>query len=348
MEFLGNRTEETVDAFLKQLDELSGFNPEPILGVNYDVGRVKDILECSEEFALELFSKPVPFKYDEFDQVYVEDLEGNRFYLDSDENSPEFIATCDLVTDSLPDVPFDLDCGGRPSKQKETISLYKAIVFNSSVEGFYTDEIKSILNNYDYEIMTDSKGNYAFTNLVQRMQEEATPIEKVILMCLSTKCSVSKLKKDVSYRNYLKEEDSEQLKIILEKEANLNATFDKFYNKAESPKEKFSLGEKLAQERKKLYEEANKSVVLSLAYQVHKLEISCVPGRKMRKIRYEAESFLRDLVSRGVMTDSDSIELFKKKLISRAARLYLLRMKQVRFKLIAQGERNPDVLIPKS
>lgn len=348
MDFLGNMTEDSIKKFIEKLDEMQDFGPSPVKDVFYDSGRVSELLSCSEEIALKLFTEPVDFHFDDCDQVYLIGADGNRYYLDSDDSSPNFTKTCDLIVNSIPEVPFDLECDGYLSRQKEASCLYKALVFNRIVEGYYDSEIRHFLSGYDYENMTSSAGEYVFTGLCQKMQEESGPIEKVILSCLTQKCVLSNLKKDTSYEEYLDSDIAERLRVILRKEANINYSYDIKFNEANSQGQKFLIGEQLVQARRDLVEEAKKDEVLFLAFKIYKLNLNSVPGRKMRQIRSEANKFIRDLNDKGLLQDAEATKEFRKKLIKRAAKLYLLRMKQIRYKLISAGERDTEILIPKS
>lgn len=348
MEFLGNATEKTIDEFLIKLDDELKIGPESIQGHSFDAGKISDIIKCSDEIAYKLFSEPVPFYFDELDQVYILDDEDNKYYLDSDDTSPSFTEMCDLIVKRLPDLPFDLECSGYASRQAESANLFKCLVINNIVEKYYDKDIKDILDGYDYSKMTDSKGTYAFTNLIQKIQEESGPIEKVILMCLTTKCVLSNLKKDMSYEEYLDQVTSDQLRVILRKEATLNYSFDKKFNEAETPKEKFEIGELLKIKRDELLKDASSNDVLLLAFRIQSLNLNSVPGRKMRLIRLEAGKFVESLIEKNIFLDIEGATDFRKKLIKRSARLYLVRMKQIRFKLLMAGERDASVLIPKS
>ena len=173
----------------------------------------------------------------------------------------------------------------------------------------------------------------------------------MILLCLTNKCVTSKFKKSSSYEDYLDEGISERLRIILRREAALNFSFDKKFNAAETRAKKFFIGEELKEERNKLLSEFSDDVHLTFAYRIHNMNVNYISGRVMRKIRLKASEFIDSLIVGDNFTSDDSVVEFKKKLIKRAARLYLLRMKQIRYKILNSGDAsliNEETLIPKS
>ena len=152
---IGNKTEEAVQEFLRQLDENPSLGTKPIGGYEFNKNRISTVLDCNDEIARRLFSEPTPFLYDEFDQVYLEidnevGSKKERLYLTSDKSDPSFDVVCENIGKQLPEVPYDIECGGYPSRQSEAASLYKVAVVNSLQEGQYDTEIKEALNGYDF------------------------------------------------------------------------------------------------------------------------------------------------------------------------------------------------------
>lgn len=153
-ELLGNKTEEAVQAFLDLLDKNSELGPKPISGVTFKENYIADVLECNDEVAKELFAKPSPFLFDEYDQVYIDVLNEDtntqeRLYITSETKDPSFQLICEKIGSCLPEITYDVECGGYPSRQTEAASLYKIAVVNRLQEGQYEKEIRAILEGYD-------------------------------------------------------------------------------------------------------------------------------------------------------------------------------------------------------
>jgi hypothetical protein len=195
MDFLGNASEDTVIKFLNKLDSEVDIGPKEFKGFSYDPLKLEDTIKCSSELARALMEKPTEFLYDENEQIYLLGFDNERIYLDSDDTSSNFHAQCETVVSKLPELPFDLDSHETVSAQVETANLYKCCVMNSICCDAFKDDIDRILDGYDFSRMKDKTNEPAFTRLIVDIQENSTPIEKVLLMCLTTKCVSSKFKK---------------------------------------------------------------------------------------------------------------------------------------------------------
>lgn len=353
-DIIGNKTEEAVNFFLNKLDEDESLGPKPISGVNFCSNLISDSLECTDEIAKKLFSQPSIFMFDELDQVFLEVFnddsnEFEKFYLISNQNDPSFSLVCEKIGSNLPEVTYDLECGGYPSRQNEAASLYKLAVVNKLQEGQYDEEIKTILSGYDFSRWVGRNGNYAFTELLQKVQEEADTISRVVLMCANTKLISDKVKKDTSYKGILKEEDAEKLRILAEEDARTNFLFNKKYEIAGSIKEKIQIGEELANKRVEFFSQKIFSPEISVLFSIYSLNQNAIPGKAKRKIRNAAGNYVLELTEQKLINDPESAAEFKKKLIIRAQKLFLSRMKQIRY--VLWRDRTPDMdlssLIPK-
>lgn len=353
-ELLGNKTEEAVQKFLDLLDENKELGPKPVSGVTFSANYIADVLECSDEVALELFSKPSPFMFDEYDQVYInvinEDTnEEEKLYLTSDTKDPSFTLLCEKIGSSLPEITYDIECGGYPSRQTEAASLYKIAVVNMLQEGQYEEEIRKILRGYDFTRWIGRDKRHAFTELLQKVQEEADTISRVVLMCSNRKLISDKIKKDTSYKGIIREEDAEKLRFLAEEDARINFSYNKKYETAGSIKEKILIGEQLAEERKKLLSSKMVTSDISILFSIYNLNQNAIPGRAKRIIRNAAGNYVLKLTEMNVITDPESASEFKKKLVLRAQKLFLSRMKQIRY--VLWRERTPEmdlsILLPK-
>ena len=146
----GNETESSVSKFLDDLDKKDNIGPKPISGVDYSGASIVELLDCDVEIAKKLFAQPSEFLYDESDQLYVnitDEVTGvnEKLYLFSDEKLPKFEEMCEEVVKKLPDVTYDLECGGYPTRQAEAGAIYKVAVINQLQESYYQGSIDNIL-----------------------------------------------------------------------------------------------------------------------------------------------------------------------------------------------------------
>jgi hypothetical protein len=349
-DILGNVTEKSVVEFLEKLDKKGKIGPNPISGVEFSGSSIIDELDCDPSIAMNLFSQPTEFMYDEMDQVFVEVLNPNtniieKLYLFSDNKLPGFELMCEEIVNCLPEVTFDLECGGYASRQSEAASLYKIAVVNKLQEDQYSDEIDKILLEYDFSRMSSKYGVFEFTQLLQKVQEESDSISRIVLMCCTAKLVSERVKKDTSYKGILKEADAEKLKLLAEKDASINYKFNKLYEKASTAKEKIEIGELLAVERQEMLNQSFVTPEIVLLFSIYNLNQNAVPGRSKRKIRNSASEYVSELMTEGKIKDEISALEFKKKLISRAQKQFLSRMKTIRYKL--WSDKKFDNILPK-
>lgn len=349
-DILGNNTEEAVVKFLDELDSKFNIGPKPISGVDFSGISIVDSLDCDAELAMSLFSRPTEFLYDEMDQVYInihdpETNEAEKLYLFSDPKIPHFEDMCQQIILKLPEVTYDLECGGYASRQSEAAALYKVAVINKLQDCFYEREIKSILKDYDFSRMRDASGKFAFTELLQKIQEEADSISRVILMCCTSKLVSENVKKDTSYKGILKEADGERLRLLTEESASINFKYNKRYEGATTAREKIEIGEELAKEREAMLNQEYVTSDLIILFSIYELTQNAIPGRAKRRIRSAASEYVLDLQNKGILRDEISALEFKKKLIKRAQKQFLSRMKVIRYKLWSENKR--ENLIPK-
>lgn len=351
-EYLSNKAEEAISAFLDKLDNEVGIGPAPLSGYKFEDVTVDKMLDCDQQVALDLFRAPSEFKFDEQDQVYIlvdNGEEGNpsssRLYLDSDSRSAHYASMCNDVIDSLPPVSFDIECGGYPSRQSEAAAIYKVAVINSFHEKEYQKDIDLILSTYDFSRMSASDGGTAFTDLLKRVQEEADSITKVILTCCTTKLVAEGIKKDTSFKGWLKPDASEKLQLAAVKDSTINSKFNDKFKEASSAKEKILIGEEYARERQILFDSLEPEI--AILFSIYKMDMNMIPGRAKRKIRNAATVYIDDLIKEGILdNDRDIVSIFKKKLVRRAQKNFLSRMKIIRYKMWNDGIR--EDLIPKS
>ena len=105
----------------------------------------------------------------------------------------------DDVIERIPECPFDIECGGRRSMQQEAVAIYKVILVNSLTKGMFGDDIKNIVEEYNFELLKDSKGGMPFFSLLQSIIEDKNSAIEFILTAANIKLTESKEKKDVSY-----------------------------------------------------------------------------------------------------------------------------------------------------
>lgn len=353
-EILGNKTEDAVKEFLSNLDKNESFGPKPLMGVSFKKNFISEISDCSDTIAKKLFSEPSIFQYDDQDQVFIEyydDENGKleKLYISSDVSNIEYQLTCENLSSKLPEITYDLECGGFPSRQSEAASLYKIAVVNSLQDDQYRSEINKILREYDFSRWTESSGKRAFTELLQKIQEESDSITRVVLMCANTKLISERVKKDTSYKGILEAEDAEKLRILSEEDARINFSFNKRYELASSIKEKILIGEELAIKRKEMLSASFVTPEIVILFNIYNMNQNAIPGRAKRIIRNAAELYVKELTDDKSINSLELAMEFKKKLILRAQKLFLSRMKQIRYEL--WKNRTPDmdlsILLPK-
>jgi hypothetical protein len=352
---LGNKTEDEVNKFLDNLDNVVKIGPESLKGVAYDKTFTQLLVGCSSEEVDELFAMPKIFEFDEEDQVYlnfdvlVEEFDGNnnviqkvvvkRYYIDNNVDVADYEELCEKIVEHLPEITFDTHFDGVKSKQSEAAALYKVMVVNNLCENDYVNEIKVLLENYDYINMRDSTGELGFMLLLKKIQEEAGRITKTVLMCSSQKLLKNSLKKrDTSFEMYLLPEHIEWLRRVSERSSELCITFNERFKSCKNPLEKATVGDQLEKQQQALLEEFADDEAKTLLFKIFNLNLNCVPERKTRQIRAQASTFVSELMDEGVIIEYDEILMFKKKLIKRAQRLYLSRMKVQRYKLWSEGK----------
>lgn len=353
-DIVGNKTEEAVERFLDEIDADNSFGPLPMEGCSYSNNRISDVLGCDDYIARKLFSEPSPFMYNEKDEVYIEVFdevsnETVQIIISSETSDPLFNQLCDNICSKLPDVPYDTECGGYTSRQKEASSLYKVAIINKLQEDQYRNEIDQILSNYDFERWRDSNGELAFTNLLQTVQEEADSISRIVLICTNRKLVADRIKKDTSYKGILEEKDAEILRILTEEDARINFEFNKKYERCENIKQKVLVGDELAKARLEMLSKSYVTPDIQVLFKIYNLNQNAIPGRAKRKIRNAAANYIIKLSEEKVFKDAESAAEFKKKLIQRAQKLYLRRMKEIRYKLWSERKPETDLneLIPK-
>lgn len=351
-DILGNNTEEAVLSFISKLDKDKRLGPHPIDNVSFGLSSIDEVLGCSSDIALKLFTEPSPFLYDEQDQIYIEvknddDDRIEKLYIISEKSNPSFDVMCERICESLPEITYDLECDGYPSRQCEAASLYKVMVINSLQENFYNKEINDLIDGYDFKNWICKNKNYGFTELLNKIQEEADTVSRIVIMCANNKLVADKIKKDTSYKGILKVEDAEQLRLLSEEDARINYRYNKMYERSSSIKEKILIGEQLAEERRIMLSKCSSE--LNILFSIYNLNQNAVPGRAKRIIRNAASMYVNDLVSEGMIKNAESAAQFKKKLISRSQKLFLSRMKEIRYKLWRDRtpETNLDSLLPK-
>jgi len=351
-DYISNKSEEFIENFLKKLDDEVKIGPAPLSGYKYEDATVEDILKCDSKIALKLFKEPSEFKYDDHDQVYIEldeiDDETKKpvkLYIDSDQRSVNYASICQEAIGKLPKITYDIECGGYPSRQSEAAALYKVAVINAFHEHDYEDEINTILSRYDFSRMSGADGSTPFTSMLRRLQEEADSITKVVLTCCTTKLVADSIKKDTSYKAWLKYEDSESLRLAVEDASTINSEFNAKFKDASSAKDKINIGEDYAKRRKGLIDSLSPD--LAILFAIHTMDLNKIPGKAKRKIRNAAAAYVKEMVDKKeIQEDIDIINDFTKKLIRRAQRNYLSRMKVIRYRMWSAGIR--EGLIPKS
>lgn len=349
---LNGNAEELCVKFIESLDKNPILGPKELNGVSFSKYNISDVIGCTDEIVEELFSRPSEFFFDDNDQIFVKvfDKELNEeriVYLSSDLSDPSFQVSCEAISQILPDIPYDLECGGFASRQSEAASLYKLCILNSLQEGCYSLAIKKILAGYDFSRWTAGDNQYAFTNLLERVKEDADPISRVVLSLLNKKLIADRVKKDTSYKGILKEEDAEKLRLLSVEAARLNFEYNKKYEGSSSNKEKILIGEQFANARTKMLSNCSDDIII--LFKIFDLNQNAIPARAKRIIRNSASEFINDLVLSKILKDEESSAEFKKKLVQRAQRLYLSRMKEIRYKLWNNRTINTDLseLLPK-
>jgi hypothetical protein len=111
------------------------------------------------------------------------------------------------ITDSLPDPPFSIDCGGVKTKQIEAKAFYVLCVLNKFRSDSFKTEIKSILESYDFKNMRSNDGTMKFKALLEDKMLENTKVLDLVVACCYLKLTAAEVKKDSALRDVLESSD---------------------------------------------------------------------------------------------------------------------------------------------
>jgi hypothetical protein len=128
------------------------------------------------------------------------------------------------ITDSLPEPPFSIDCGGVKTKQIEIKSFYVLCILNKFRSNSFTDEIKEIVDNYDFSNMRSLDGSMKFKELLEEKVLENTKVLDLVVASCYLKLTAAEVKKDSALRDVLEQSDVlayDSLKAKIKSNANI-------------------------------------------------------------------------------------------------------------------------------
>jgi hypothetical protein len=115
-----------------------------------DINIDKDVI-LSDDNLLKLMREPLPLFVNEENELYYVDDDSERVVVDPRiEDNKIMNQHLNDVFSILPDVPFDLHCGGIKRKPQEVASAYMVAVVNSFLGNGYDDDINNVISNYNF------------------------------------------------------------------------------------------------------------------------------------------------------------------------------------------------------
>lgn len=341
--------------FKELLREVSKtIGPNPLLGQTYSTYSMADMVGCSQSEILELFERPKLFYFDSdfncYYEIYSDDGSvAEKVYIDTSPDKPNYSVTIARIVENLPEAKFDLECGGYPMRQREAASLYKLLIINKLFPSRYKRDIEEMLKFYDFERWTDKSGEYAFSDYFEKVSAKSLPLERTILMCCNQRLVADKLKKDTSYRGILSAEDAEWLRMLSEEDARITFNYNERYKSCSNVIEKYKVSEALAAARKELLVEKKVTADQQILFSVYKMNQRDVPDALKLIIRDAVTEYVKTIVSRGMIKGVQEENDLIKKYSLRIQKIYLRRVKEIRYKIWAN--RTPDtdlsVIAPK-
>jgi hypothetical protein len=246
------------------------------------------------------------------------------------------------VTSVMPEITFDIDRNGIKTQQMEAQALYKCIVINTILGGYYDDDIEGILDDYNYEEMCDSHGISSFKKLLEQVQQDASRPLRIVLSCCNGKLVSDATKNEALYSDYVEKEVSSRLDELSKA---IKVSSSKFNIQIEEEKNKIKRLTLISNRDKAVETLVNAESDISVLYRINAFTTEVIPLLEKNKTKKRASVWIDKLTKAGTLTNKSAAQTYKSKLIRRALKLMLRDIKISKFEEFNKG--NKENLIPK-
>lgn len=313
-----------------------------------DITLNKDAV-LSDESIEKLMKKPRLLKVnDDYELYYMNDDKEEVFIDPRIEDGKIMSEYVGDVISLLPDIPFDLQCGGVKRKQQEVCAAYTVCIVNVFLEELYNDDINAVRTNYDWEnLKSKNVDGTTFLDVLKLIQEDATPIVKFIITCCYTVLSESKEKNEALYIGIVSQKDQEVLDYVIDSVKSIEYKCNKKVQLLENKLDRLqAIKQKDDDVKKILVDKGKKYEVL---YRIHKLNSTNLSPKDVATIKQEARKEAKELLSSGILRDNDYYKKYVTRQSQKAIRLLVSSIKKDKFKQFSEvKDNNYDKLIPKN
>lgn len=251
------------------------------------------------------------------------------------------------ITDSLPEPPFSIDCGGIKTKQIEAKAFYVLCILNKFRSNTFEKEIKDILEKYNFEDMRSEKGDMVFKKLLDDKMLENTKVMDLVVAACYLKLTAAEVKKDSALRDVLRQDDVnalDNLKALIKTDAEVVSLNKRIEERGIKKWKRNQLIESRKDRIKNIVEE--KSSILQLIYEVFEQSTDKVPQPDKDRILLRSKQRIAKLKEEYTNMDSYEADRMLSKIKRRAMREQLRQMKARQLQRINEGDW--DNLIPKT
>lgn len=88
-------------------------------------------------------------------------------------------------------------------EQKEVRAIYIFLILNAIFQNLYIEKLERKLKGYDWQKHRSEDGEYIFTEIVQKIQQDGSRAVKFLIACCNIKIVGSEVKKDMAIRTLL-------------------------------------------------------------------------------------------------------------------------------------------------
>lgn len=321
---------------------------ETMLEFPRDVEMDED-LDITTEKVSNLMKEPKFLFVDENDELYWENSEGEHVLIDPrTEDKKLFQTFMDDVFRILPNVPFELYCGGVKRKQQETAAAYVVSVVNTFLNDTYREDIDEVVKFYDFTTRKSNKRDgKVFSDVLRIIQQDATPIVKFIITCCYNKLSESKEKNDAVHIGIVSQKDQESLERMNKTISAWEYECNKKVRDTLKRKDRLELIDSKDERIKNYFKTEGKRH--EILYKISKLNSTNLSPEYAPKIKQAARKEANHLLENGILTDSDYYSKFVRRQSQKAIRRLVIAMKKKAFnKFVNVSDGNFDGILPKN
>jgi hypothetical protein len=252
----------------------------------------------------------------------------------------------DALIEKIPACPFDTFCGGVRRKQNEVVAAYKIVIVNKLLKGVYDNRINNLISTYDFtKCASISNDGMTFCDLLKIIQENATPVVKLVLTCCSIIISNTREKNAPAYIGILSPEDTESLSNLVKKIALLEAESSEAVR---ALPEKFDRLQKIKDKDKakeKILEAT--PIRLRVLYRISKLSSDVIPSNERSNIKECARVLCDKMLKDGTLVSSDYYGKLVERISRKAIKERLYTIKLLKFGLCMKDDVDLSNVLPK-